>query len=283
MRCDDWPVFLVGCHRSGTTLARYLLDAHPNLACPPESKFLAGMQAFLDYPQAATALYTLGFPVEDVRREMRRLTETVLGGYAHRHGKRRWVDKTPNYYRLLPFLDDLFDEQVLYLFLVRHPLDCIGSLAECFDDATPEYDDPEIARHVARYGRDKQSWARFWTEVYEYCSSFAAQHPQRCLVFRYEDLVQRPQATLQQVLSFLGETLPPGLFATALTNEHTDGYQDHKIRATRAIHTASVGKWRTWPEGEVGSLWNVVGELALQFGYPAPQEQDHPCTLPSIP
>jgi hypothetical protein len=59
MRPDDWPVFLIGCHRSGTTLAHYLLDAHPHLACPPESKFLAGVQALVDYPQAANALYTL--------------------------------------------------------------------------------------------------------------------------------------------------------------------------------------------------------------------------------
>src|SRR2546422_8303911 len=70
-----WPVFLVGCHRSGTTLARYLLDVHPNLACPPESKFLAGLEVFLDYPQVETALNTLGFTEEEVRLELRKFIE----------------------------------------------------------------------------------------------------------------------------------------------------------------------------------------------------------------
>src|SRR3954462_15908459 len=49
----SWPAFLVGCHRSGTTLLRRLLDSHPHIACPPESKFIAGFEAFLTYPQTA--------------------------------------------------------------------------------------------------------------------------------------------------------------------------------------------------------------------------------------
>jgi len=57
------PVFLIGCHRSGTTLMRYLLDAHPNLACPPESKFLAALHEVFKYPQAVRVLASLGIPV----------------------------------------------------------------------------------------------------------------------------------------------------------------------------------------------------------------------------
>ena len=34
------PVFVVGCPRSGTTLLRLMLNAHPRLAIPPESHFI---------------------------------------------------------------------------------------------------------------------------------------------------------------------------------------------------------------------------------------------------
>ena len=102
------PVFLVGCHRSGTTLARFLLDAHPNLACPPESKFIAGLKAFHDYPQCRPALFSLGFDEDDVLCESRRMIERFLGGFAGRQRKPRWIDKTPNYFRLLPFIDAVF-------------------------------------------------------------------------------------------------------------------------------------------------------------------------------
>ncbi|HEV8165823.1 MAG TPA: sulfotransferase, partial [Actinomycetota bacterium] len=34
------PIFIVGCQRSGTTLLRLILDAHPNISCGPETRFL---------------------------------------------------------------------------------------------------------------------------------------------------------------------------------------------------------------------------------------------------
>lgn len=35
--CED-PVFVLCTGRSGSTLVRFLLDAHPDLACPPETR-----------------------------------------------------------------------------------------------------------------------------------------------------------------------------------------------------------------------------------------------------
>jgi hypothetical protein len=61
-RRAGWPAFIVGCYRSGTTLLRYILDAHPRLACPPESKFIPGLQWVLDYPEARAGLDRLGSP-----------------------------------------------------------------------------------------------------------------------------------------------------------------------------------------------------------------------------
>ena len=35
------PVFVICAGRSGSTLLRFLLDAHPDLACPPETRLPA--------------------------------------------------------------------------------------------------------------------------------------------------------------------------------------------------------------------------------------------------
>jgi hypothetical protein len=108
------PIFLIGCHRSGTTLLRYLLDAHPNLACPPESKFVAAFERVLTYPQALRGLESLGISTDRLLMEFGRLTAKLLGEFSNARGKRRWVDKTPNYYRLLSLIDRMFQHQVTF-------------------------------------------------------------------------------------------------------------------------------------------------------------------------
>ena len=260
------PVFLVGCHRSGTTLARYLLDAHPNLACPPESKFIAGLKAFHEYPQSLPALRSLGVPEDAVLRESRKMIERFLGGYARRQGKPRWIDKTPNYFRLLPFIDAVFAGDALYLLVVRHPLDCIDSLHRVHA-ARRTHHDPEIRRSIARYGKGFDGWALYWNEVYGRIHDFSRTCAERCHTFRYEDLVRRPAGTLRRALAFIGESLPPGLIRTAFKIPHAAGYEDPGIRETNGLRADRIGKWRDWPPDRVAAVWPLVEQTAGLYGY----------------
>jgi protein-tyrosine sulfotransferase len=268
--CSPEAVFLVGCHRSGTTLLRYLLDSHPNIACPPESKFIAGIEAFLGYPQALDGLGHLGISLERVRDELRAIIAGVFDEYAAREGKRRWVDKTPNYFRLLPLIDWLFMGEVLYLFIVRHPFDTIDSLenARCF--AAKRLVDPDVAAAVERHGRSRAGWAHYWCDVNECMLSFAAAHESQCFSCRYEDLVSAPEIVLTDMLGFMGETLPPQLVETAFTTPHKFGYADWKIREATNVHRTSVNKWTEWSADEIAALWDIVGPLAETLGYARP-------------
>ena len=262
-----WPVFLVGCHRSGTTLVRYILDAHPNLACPPESKFIKGLYAFCEYPQAWEAICSLNVSPGDIYNQLRAIIDSFLGGYARRQGKKRWVDKTPNYYDILPFIDRLFSGQVLYLLTVRHPLDSVISMEEAYGTPIGGRGDPDLSRHIAQNGRSIFSWARYWNLVNENLLAFASANPARCLLLRYEDLVTDAPSTVKALLGFLEEPYTEDLLTSAFTCAHTEGYADYKIRATTGIHRNSVGIWREWPRERTQSLWPMVAELAGRLGY----------------
>ena len=181
----SWPGFLVGCHRSGTTLARYYLDAHPRIACPPESKFLAGLRACVEYPQAVKALRSFGVPRSELMKRLGGVAREILDQYAAQRGKARWVDKTPNYYKHLDFIDELFESRVFYIFMIRHPLDTVASL-----EATPYFrdgvvEDPDIANALARYGRSRTGWARYWLEVNAALRAFADLQPGRVCFVTY--------------------------------------------------------------------------------------------------
>ena len=41
------PIFIFGCVRSGTTLLRSMLNAHPNISCPRETAFFILLKDFL--------------------------------------------------------------------------------------------------------------------------------------------------------------------------------------------------------------------------------------------
>ncbi|MGD8487298.1 MAG: sulfotransferase, partial [Chloroflexota bacterium] len=44
---DAPPVFIIGSPRSGTTLLRLLLDAHPRISCGEETHFLRDLEAIV--------------------------------------------------------------------------------------------------------------------------------------------------------------------------------------------------------------------------------------------
>jgi hypothetical protein len=202
--------------------------------------------------------------------EFGRLTAKFLGEFANARGKRRWVDKTPNYYRLLSLIDRMFQHQVTYLFLVRHPLDTVESLDKVIAFASKQPEDPEIARAIRLFGRGHECWARYWLEVNRQLLAYAEANPRRSLIVKYEHLVTSTDVTLETVFRFLGEPVPPTLVADAFSQSHAPGYSDWNIARVGGIHSRSIAKWTSWPPELISHLWGIVGTLAQQLGY------DHP-------
>src|SRR2546430_1135755 len=124
------PLFVVGCGRSGSTLLRLMLDAHPQLAVPPESHFIPqlwrdhGGARPVDPDVIVRALVATPhfrhwkIPEDAVRRRVEELERPsfadVVGAAfeanADVYGKTRWGDKTPIYVRSIPLLARLWPE-----------------------------------------------------------------------------------------------------------------------------------------------------------------------------
>lgn len=265
----QWPVFIIGLHRSGTTLLRYILNSHPNLACPPESKFLLGLQEGLQYPQTYAGLRGMGLTRKDIFSYHYKMVHSIFDEYARKAGKTRYVDKTPNYYRSLPFIDELYDQKVLFVILVRHPLDCIESIERYFF-IHKAHEDPDIAMIAERFGTDRYACARYWSEGYQMIREFQARCDHRSHVLTYEDMVTNTAVSIGETLKFIGEESHQGADGSCLKWDHRLGFGDKSIRKTESIDPARIGKWCKWPPGEVKMLWNIVGEQAREYGYVSP-------------
>src|SRR4051812_8879868 len=105
--------FVVGCSRSGTTLVRAMLDAHPLVAVPPESHFalapdVRGLRRALSR-ERWFALWEIEAP--DLRGlDVADAVRALFAAYAERQGKPRYADKTPHYVSHLPLFAERFPE-----------------------------------------------------------------------------------------------------------------------------------------------------------------------------
>jgi hypothetical protein len=140
--------FLVGVPRSGTTMLRFMIDAHPDVAIPPETGFVAAAAAEdgpLD-PEGLVRLLTTFPPdiptwpdfnlsAEDLRSAIGALDRFTPAAairafyklYAGRHGKTRWGDKTPMYLHSMRAIGELLPE-ARFVHIIRDGRDVAVSL-----------------------------------------------------------------------------------------------------------------------------------------------------------
>jgi len=133
MRKSLKPGFLIGVYRSGTTLLRYVLDSHSNIAVPPETNFFYPLADMWRSEWVKNGVQGAGIDENALLDRLRGLAAGVLDDYATAKGKFRWIDKTPAYTDILDFLDALFGERCRYIMLYRHGFDVANSLSIMYE------------------------------------------------------------------------------------------------------------------------------------------------------
>ena len=137
------PVFVVGVPRSGTTLLRRLLNAHPSLHLTFEASYFTLVRslpsrvtasAFRDawvgslpfaWQRVPTHERSIAAPVGPPPRDPRWMT-ALMAYCARRQGKTRWGDKSPfHLYELGPILHAFPDARVVHI--VRDPVAVVRS------------------------------------------------------------------------------------------------------------------------------------------------------------
>ena len=267
------PVFVLCAGRSGSTLLRFLLDAHPDLACPPETNVpaLCGQLATVwsliegaplsanrgdeppDIPDAAIA---------GVRETMDRMT----GSYLARRGKKRYCDKSLGTARFSFLMTRIWPE-TKFICLFRHPMDVIASGIEACPWGLNGYGfDPYIAETP---GNAVFALARFWFDNASVIKAAEEQYADRCHRVRYEDMVADPQETADRLFEFLGAAPVPDIASRMFAGERERyGPADYKIWHTSRITSDSVGRGWTLPAGMIGpQVRAAINELCGKLGY----------------
>jgi hypothetical protein len=224
-RTEHRPIFIVGCQRSGTTLLRLILDAHPRLSVGPESRFLDDLAKVTGEEWDRIEPY--GFPKSYFHDKFAQLFHDFQMDYAQRRGKARWGDKSPRLTEHVDFLDELFPNcQVIHV--IRDGRDVVTSHRERWGYASAYKATAKWQRYIdaARAAGKALGPGRF-TEV------------------RYEALVADPEPELRRILDFLGEPWDVAvLHHDTAPHDVTAGYQQRRAPATGPIERGRVGTHR---------------------------------------
>ena len=253
------PVFIVGPFRSGTTLVRYILDSHSNLACPGETTFLADMDRMLNDERSLAGFDALGFDRSELLTHARHFVSYFYENYARSKNKSRWADKSPTYVDHLDFIAELFPD-TRFVLVMRHPLDQIHSHTQGGQLL------PERLHGYGVAGEDPRILgARCWNEKTLRMLEFANRHRSRSQIIRYDGLCENPETVTRMLFEFLDEPWEPGVLRF-WDFDHDQGLEDSRIRTTRSF-SLSTGGYVDWPEYIVEACLNEVAVAATQAGY----------------
>jgi hypothetical protein len=212
--------FVVGAPRSGTTLLRLMLDAHPQMAIPAETGFfitLGNPRESGALPASAADLVQLlteqpnwvdftisrqdfGRAVADLRPfTVGEAVRTFFRLYAKVHGKVRFGDKSPLHCYHLPLIQETLPEAHI-IHIIRDGRDAAASLRDVWFSP----------------GRDPALLADYWAgavlagkEGGASCTHY--------LEVRYEDLVRNPRETLHVICNYLELPFSERMLAYYLT------------------------------------------------------------------
>jgi hypothetical protein len=281
----DIPIFfIIGRPRSGTTLLRALMDAHPNVIIPIEYPFILNLgkryknvknwdhktiDRFLEDMKLIWQFKISKIDIEALRNDLYTISgkndylticKAVILNCPRVFEKKDIQlvgDKNPGYSIYFKYLYKITGNKAKYLFLTRDYRDQFLSLRKTI------YDFPYIAIPTRR-----------WKQAIKYFIKISKKQPGLFYTLRYEDLVTSPETELKKVTDFLSIGFDPNVLKF---HEHKEEFlRMYPEQTLNGIHKSLLNpitpdKIGTWKQKlkplQLKIADTVAGRYADKFNY----------------
>lgn len=247
------PIFIIGIHRSGTSLLRRIINSHSNIACPPETFFMSYFCEMLHDKKTHEGLRGFGYLPGETNHQLRLWASRYHEAFRISEGKRRWADKTPEYVDYAEQLFELYGEKSQYVLLTRHPFDIVYSLYERGWNLITLHKDP-LLNYITYVKRQLSKM-----------KAFAKQYVDNTYLIRYEEMVVEPEKALSPLFEWLGESWENEVLSFH-KKDHNYGTEDPIARRAKCFNP-SLNNWKKLPEAQQKILLSHQEDLLSFFGY----------------
>ena len=237
-------IFIVGMHRSGTSLMERMLGANADVCAMGETERLAaavryGADRFSEQIPDVALLAEVGQINFDLIRQA-----FNTAAQKQTRGKRFVTEKTPGNFLNIGFIQRALPNAKI-VHMRREPVDlCFANYRELLGKSLTHANALDDLIH---YHHGYENLLQHWQQIY----------PGRILDVDYEQLVQYPEAQSQRVFEFCGLPWQPEMVdLTRRISEPVSTLSSVQVR--QPVNTASIGRWRPYAQ------W--LGDLTDQFG-----------------
>lgn len=259
-----------------------MLTQHPDLHIPPESEFLLSLHDetapygdfsaphqrwffIRDLQTTEVSMGAYAFPIFDltIHEAEAAIAETAPTDFAgasaalfrasaHKHGKRRWGDKTPHYVRHIDWLAEAFPE-AQFVHMIRDGRDVARSRVE--------------AGFTVSMRRSAQHWK---DEVQKGRRAGRPLGPDRYRELFYEKLVHSPRSVLRDLCDWIDLTYTEELLAFNQKGDESvpDEHAHLHDNLNAPVDPSRAQAWRrSLSDRDIADVEDVAGDLLRELGY----------------
>jgi hypothetical protein len=276
--------FIVGVGRSGTTLLRLMLDAHPDLAIPPETHFIPQLfqenninrEEFINIISNTHTWADFRINKKDLQMSLESVRPFSVGGgvrmfyqlYAQKFNAKYYGDKTPLYLSSMSLIQRNLPE-ARFIHLIRDGRDVAMSYRGLW------FGPGDDIRMAARLWKDRIYEGRLQANSLKYYHEI-----------RFEDLVANTESVLREICEFIELPYSPHMLdyyrksnerlAELGDRHHKDGSVYVKRSDRISIHALTQfppdqersQRWkRSMTESNQKQFENEAGQLLVDLGY----------------
>ena len=260
------PFFIVGAPRSGTTLVSRILDSHSRLAVYHESHYytffrgeayrygdlresrnlnrlisdfrqVIRMQGFIEPPDVEEFLGALVAPTFEG------VLATFLHLHAHRQGKARGGDKTPNHHAYVGEILQRFPHSTVF-FVMRDPRDSALAMRE-------------------KFSASLTGATRLWNDAFRNYQKVSSQ----VRLVRYEEFIQKPAEMTEALCDTLGEKYEEGMLRFFDRVPGRLAGNPHYRDLLSPVNPALAGRFWTMPQKDVDLVETACAGGMETLGY----------------